>query len=288
MSGGMLTARGTEAETDTAYFLSGNKDDRRSGVSAKGFVTSAAALALLIGYLGYTSHDRKAEPINKDPLYYNQLYTMFRSDTNEVKATIKAVPFNDKGAVEYLNLVNGATSHIWYQWGVSYLAEKRSFRLAYNIWKDNTKILSSNEDSSELSFSKGGIKAGDTISLSLEITVNTVKMGAKDLRTGETVAKVFPSLEHVFRGGSVGSGTFTGIMSEEISKTPMLSQPHQEYLLPEGSSSKMEMERLSIRLVPIEINDNGKLASGYRIIPLINSGIDDEHLFGNKFVTGSK
>ncbi len=284
MQGGMLTERGTDAISS----IPERKEGKRSGLLAKGFISSTAALALLMGYFEYTPQEKKAEPVNQDPLYYNQLYAMFRSDTNEVKATIKAVPFSDKGAVEYLNLVNGATSHIWYQWGVSYLAEKHNFSLAYNVWKDNTKILSSNEDASELSFSRGGIKAGDTISLSLKITLNTVKMEAQDLRTGETVMKVFPSLEHVFRGGTAGSGTFTGIMSEEISKIPMLTQPHQEYFLPEGSSSKMEMERISLRLVPIKINDNGKIVSGYRITPLINSGMNDEYLFGNEFVTGSR
>ncbi len=263
--------------------------EKKKDFSTNGFLSSVTVLALLLGYIGYTSYtpqEKPADPLTKDSLYYNQLYTMYRSDTNHVEATITAVPSKNNNTIEYLNLVNGATIGLWYQFGVSYLPERHEFRLVYNVWKDNRKMLSS-DDGSEIVLKKG-IKEGDIVSLSLSVEVNNISTEAKDLRTGEIAKTLFPSLEHTFKGGLVGNGAFTGIMSEEISKFPIATQPYQDYLLEKGSGMSMEMRRLNIRLVPVEMSENGKNVSGYRIIPLVNSGINDEYLTEKEFVTGSR
>ncbi len=266
------------------------QEEKKKHFSTNGFLSSVTVLALLLGYMGYTSYTSQEKPaansLAKDSLYYNQLYTMYRSDTNYVGATIKAVSSRNNNTIEYLNLVNGATPSLWYQFGVSYLPERHEFRLVYNVWKDNRKMLSS-DDGSEIILKKG-IKEGDTVSLSLSIKVNSISMEAKDFRTGETATTSFPTLEHTFKGGLVGNGAFTGIMSEEISKFPIATQPYQDYMLEKGSGISMDMKRLSIRLVPIEISESGKKVSGYRIIPLVNSGINDEYLTEKEFVTGSR
>ena len=266
-----------------------DEEEKKKHFSMNGFLSSVTVLALLLGYMGYTSYTSPEKPANqltKDSLYYNQLYTMYRSDTNYVGVTIKAVSSRNNNTIEYLNLVNGATTRMWYQFGVSYLPERNEFRLVYNVWKDNRKMLSS-DDGSEIVLKKG-MKEGDTVSLSLSIKVNSISMEAKDFRTGETARTSFPTSEHTFKGGVVGNGAFTGIMSEEISKFPIATQPYQDYMLEKGSGISMDMKRLSIRLVPIEISENGKKVPGYRIIPLVNSGMNDEYLTEKEFVTGSR
>ena len=121
-------------------------------------------------------------------------------------------------------MVNGVTGQgYWYQVGLTYnwwnytgLGYAHGFQMFYQVYSTqtgNAVYPYSNGSTSPISFKT--LQSGDTVTLSLTIVNDQVMMQAKDLQTGETIAKSYPAFGSTyFSSTNPQSDYTTGVLTE--------------------------------------------------------------------------
>jgi len=171
----------------------------------------------------------KALSLPSAPNYDEQIGLTFTDSFSALAYNVTAIPQSNGAGYGPAYLLNGLTNiGYWYQVGLSWNWNPGSdpgsgFSMNYEVWDTNGYSIFPTDGGGGLASLSGVVRAGDSVTLSLNFTGASVVMAVRDLDTGAGATVRFLSeAASSFVGliyPSNSNGYFSGLMTEEYYPT---------------------------------------------------------------------